>query len=230
MRNSVRRGAFGRGAMRRTAGRRAAPRVAAVRGAAVRHRPVGHAAIWVPAVRPAGARRSTRRRTVGDAVTEHAVTGHAAVARDAVRRSGARGDSARGDSARRDTAGGDSARGKPAWLARARASGLAEPLLPGRHLARAAQQLPVIVFLGVYRSARPGRIVLLGGGWVAVIGRIGSRAIATAIPLAPGDTVRVTAEAGVATFHQIPPGPWCPATPRDICPYLLSVGRQKSPV
>jgi len=43
-----------------------------------------------------------------------------------------------------------------------RASRLAEPLLPGRHIARTAQQLPVVVFLGVYRSARPGGIVLLG--------------------------------------------------------------------
>ena len=58
-----------------------------------------------------------------------------------------------GPGARRDGARRDGARGKPAWLARVRASWLAEPLLPGRHLAGSAQQLSVIVFLGVYRSA-----------------------------------------------------------------------------
>ena len=153
----------------------------------MRHWPVGHAAIWVPAVRPARARRSARPRTVG-----HAVTGPAGLARDAIWQ----------DSARRD-----SARGESAGLAWVRASRLAEPLLPGRNFARTAQQLTVVVFLGVYRPARPGGIVLLGGGRVAVVGRIGFRVVAAAIPLAPGWTVRVTAEAGVATFHQIPPGP-----------------------
>ena len=176
----------------------------------MRHWPVGHAAIWVPAVRPARARRSAWPRTVG-----HAVTGATGVARDAIWRDGAWRDSARRDSARGESAG----------LAWARASRLAEPLLPGRHFARTAQQLTVVVFLGVYRPARPGGIVLLGGGRVAVVGRIGFRVVAAAIPLAPGWTVRVTAEAGVATFHQLPPGPKCPAAPRDICPYLLSVGR-----
>jgi len=34
-----------------------------------------------------------------------------------------------------------------------RASRLPGPLLAGRHLAGAAQQLAVVVFLGVYRSA-----------------------------------------------------------------------------
>jgi len=90
-------------------------------------------------------------------------------------------------------------------LARVRTSGLAEALLPGRHLAWTPQQLPVVVFLDVYRSSRPARIVLLGGG-VAVIGGVGFRSVSAAILLAPGQTVRVTAEAGVVTFHQIPPG------------------------
>ncbi len=127
----------------------------------MRHRPVGHAAIWVSAVRPAGARRSARRRTVGDASAGHAVTtGHAvtrlaAVARHAVRRNGAWRDRPRGDLTwpRGDLTWGDGARGEPAWLARVRTSRLAEPLLPRRHLARAAQQLPVSVVLGVCRSA-----------------------------------------------------------------------------
>ena len=94
---------------------------------------------------------------------------------------------------------GDGVWGEPACLARVRASRLAESLLAGWHLAGAAQQLSVVVFLGVYRSGRPGRIVLLGGGRVAFIG---SGAVTTAVPLAPRQTVRVTAEAGVATFHQ----------------------------
>ena len=214
-RPAIGRPAIGHGAATRDPGvRRGTVRHAAVRGAGVRHRPVGRAAIWVPAVRYAGARRSARHRAVGPATTGHAVvTRHATVARDAVRR--------------------DSARREPARLARlawVRASRLAEPLLPGRHIARAAQQLPVVVFLGVYRSARPGGIVLLGRVRVAIVGRVGSWAVAATIPLASRRTVRVTAEAGVATFHQLPPGPKCPAAPRDICPYLLSVGRQKSPV
>ena len=203
--------------------RHAAMRHAAMRGVAVRPGPVGHAAIWVPAVRPAGAPRSARHRTVGARVT-----GHAASARSAVRRSGAGGTTpggtapggtAPGGTAPGGNRGGWPGCGRPGWRSRTP---------PGRHLARSARQLSVIVFLGVYRSARPGRIVLLGGGWVAVIGRVGSKA--PAIPVAHGDTVRVTAEAGVATFHQIPPGPWCPAAPRDICPYLLSVGCRESPV
>jgi hypothetical protein len=143
---------------------------------AVRHWPVGQAAIWVPAVRPARARRSGRPRAVG-----HAVTGPAAVARDAIWRDSARGDGARGDGAR-----GDGARGEPAGLARVRVSRLAEPLLPGWHLARATQQLTVVVFLGVCRPAWAGGIILLGGGRITVVGRIGFRAVAEAIPLAPG--------------------------------------------
>jgi hypothetical protein len=189
---AVRHAAVRRGSVRRRTARHAAVRGTAVRGAAVRHRPMGHTAVWVPTVWYAGAWRSARRRAVGPATT-----GHAAVAGDAVRRYGARRYGARRYGAR----------GEPAWLARGWGSRLAEPLLPGRHIARTAQQLPVVVFLGVYRSAWPGRIVLLGRVRVAIIGRIGSRAVAAAISLAPRQTVRVTAEAGVATFHQIPPGP-----------------------
>jgi hypothetical protein len=102
-------------------------------------------------------------------------------------------------------------------------------LRPGRSLARTPGQLAVVVFY-LDRTARPGRIILLARRWIAVFGGVGSLAVAVATPLAPGWTIRVAAEAGVATFHQIPPGPCCPAAPRDICPYLLSVGRQKSPV
>ena len=218
---AVRHAAGRRGPVRRGSAGHAAVRGAAVGRGSVRHWSVGHAVIWVPAVRDAGARGSARCRAVGPATSGHAViSGHAAVARDAVRR----------DTVRRDTVRRDRARREPARLACVRASGLPEPLLPGRKTARTTQQLPVVVFLGVYRPARPGGIVLLGRVRVAIIGRVGSRAVAAAVPLAPRRTVRVTAEAGVATFHQLPPGPKCPAAPRDICPFLLSVGRQKSPV
>jgi hypothetical protein len=177
------------------------------------HRPaLGRPAIERPAIeRPALGRASPGH----GAAVRGAAVGHAALRWAAVR--GA-------------AVGPGTARRKPARLAWGRGSRLAEPLLPGRHFARPAKQLSVVVFLDVYRSARSGRIILLVlGGGVAFIGGIGSRAVAAAIPLAPGRTVRVAAEAGVATFHQIPPGLWCPAAPRDICPYLSSVGRQKSP-
>ena len=195
--------------------RHAALRWAAVRGAAaVRHGPVGYAVAWQATAWQAVAWQATAWQAAAwYAITGYAITvaGYAAMARACAR---------------------GAARRKPAWLAWGRASRLAEPLLlPGRHFARPAKQLSVVVFLDVYRSARSGRIILLVlGGGVALIGGIVSRTVAAAIPLAPGRTVRVAAEAGVATFHQIPPGLWCPAAPRDICPYLSSVGRQKSPV
>ena len=109
----------------------------------MRHRSVGHAAIWVTAVRYAGTCGSARRRAVGPATGNAVTTGHAAVARYAIRRATIRRATIRRATARRE----------PPRLARVRASWLAEPLLPGRHLARAAQQLPVSVVLGVCRSA-----------------------------------------------------------------------------
>src|SRR5690349_409964 len=93
-------------------------------------------------------------------------------------------------------------------LSRLRLSRLADPRLPGRDLTRAPQQLPeVVLVLGP--TARPGRIIVLDG--VPVVGGIRLGAVAVAVPLVPGRTVRVTAEAGVATFHPIPPGPLCPS-------------------
>ncbi len=115
-------------------------------------------------------------------------------------------------------------------LTRVGPSGLAGPRRTGRRLARAVQQLPVAVLFEVGRQARPGGSVLLDRGGVTLVRGVGSRTVATAIALASRQTVRVTAEAGVATFHQIPPGPCCPAITRDACPYPLSVGRWKSPV
>jgi hypothetical protein len=93
--------------------------------------------------------------------------------------------------------------------ARLRPSRLADPRLPGRHLGRAPQRVPEFVVLSLGSAACPGRIIFLRR--VSVIGGIRPRSIATAVPLVPGRTVRVTAEAGVATFHPIPPGPLCPA-------------------
>src|SRR5215470_19012775 len=87
-------------------------------------------------------------------------------------------------------------------------SRLAAPRLPGRHLTRAPQQLPEVVLV-LSPTAWPGRVIVLGG--VPVVGGIRPGVVAAAVPLVPGRTVRVTAEAGVATFHPIPPGPLCPA-------------------
>jgi len=78
--------------------------------------------------------------------------------------------------------------------------------LPGRSLARTTQQLAVVVVFYLNRTACPGRIILLGRGRIAVAGGVGFWAVAVAAPLTSGWTVRIAAEAGVATFHQIPPG------------------------
>jgi hypothetical protein len=98
--------------------------------------------------------------------------------------------------------------GELAWRAYRHAPGLTGPLLVrlmgfmDRRLARASQQLAVVVVLDRYRFACSCRLVLFlvfkGGRLVAVIESVG---------MASGQAVRVTAEAGVATFHQIPPGP-----------------------
>jgi hypothetical protein len=77
-------------------------------------------------------------------------------------------------------------RGELPWRAYRRAPGLTGPLLV-RFLYRFAWSWRLVLFL-----------VLKGGRLVAVIESVG---------MASGQAVRVTAEAGVATFHQIPPGP-----------------------
>jgi hypothetical protein len=80
--------------------------------------------------------------------------------------------------------------------------------LMGQRLAWPSQQLTVVVVvvLDRYRFNCSCRLVLFlvlkGGRLVAVIESVG---------MAPGQAVRVTAEAGVATFHQIPPGPYVPS-------------------
>jgi hypothetical protein len=83
--------------------------------------------------------------------------------------------------------------------------------LMGWHLAGTPQQLAVIVVFDLDRFACSCRfffLVLRERSLVAIIGWIrGIGFVGVAAVLARGWTVRVTAEAGVATFHQIPPGP-----------------------
>jgi hypothetical protein len=159
-------------------------RAARVRRSAVRERPKRSAAIQVP---------DTARPAAGHPGR------HTGVASAPVRRR-----------TRRDVARLRPPRLRASRLgpSRLRPSRLADPLLPGRHLTRAPQQLPeVVLVLGP--TAWPGRIIVLGG--IPVVGGIRPGAVAAAVPLVPGRTVRVTAEAGVATFHPIPPGPLRPA-------------------
>jgi len=104
-------------------------------------------------------------------------------------------------------------RGELAGRAQRRVTRLAWPLVTrvtGRHLAGALERLAVVV-VDIYGFTCSSRLVLLlvlgEGSLVTVSGRVGAiRSIGIAW-LAPGLAVRVTAEAGVATFHQIPPGP-----------------------
>jgi hypothetical protein len=73
-----------------------------------------------------------------------------------------------------------------------------------------SQQLAVFVvsYPGRFTCCRFVILVLGEGSRGSVIGRIrGVRVVGMATALAPGQAVCVTAEAGVATFHQIPPGP-----------------------
>jgi hypothetical protein len=69
-------------------------------------------------------------------------------------------------------------------------------------LTGAALQLTVVVVLDRYGFARCCRFVLF-----LVLRRGRLIAVVESVGMAPRQAVRVTAEAGVATFHQIPPGP-----------------------
>ena len=95
-----------------------------------------------------------------------------------------------------------------AWRAHGRVPRLTGPLLVrlmgllGRRLAGAPQQLTVVVGLDHYRFACSCRLVLF-----LVLKERRLVALIESVGMAPGQAVRVTAEAGVATFHQIPPGP-----------------------
>jgi hypothetical protein len=180
--------------------------------AAVRPRPVspaiGVSAIRVAAVRVSAIRVSAVRAARGAAARSRPL--RSAVAGTAIRRP-----------TRREPAGLTRltrlARVGPPWLTR--------PRRTRRRLTRMARRLPVVVFVEMHRSAWPRPIVILGCDGIILVRRVGSRTVATAIALASRRTVRVTAEASVATFHQMPPGPRCPAVTRDACPYPLSVGR-----
>jgi hypothetical protein len=78
--------------------------------------------------------------------------------------------------------------------AHARAARLTKARLR-RHFPGAPQQLSVLVVVGTVRPVRAP----------AVIGAVGA-AIAQAS--SPGQAIGIAAQAGVATFHQVPPGPW----------------------
>jgi hypothetical protein len=177
------------------------------RGIATRHRAAGHTAVervragWI-AVRSAAERVRAGwiavRSAVDQARARHA-TVKAAICPD---RAGHFRDRAAVGHAWAEV------RGELSWRAYRRAPGFTSPLpvrlmgFMGRHLARASQQLTVGVILDRYRFVRSCRLVLFlvlkGGRLKAVIESVG---------MASGRPVRVTAEAGVATFHQIPPGP-----------------------
>jgi hypothetical protein len=234
----------------RAARLRAAPVAAAVPGAGVRCGPVRRAGRWGPVrragVRDAGlrgavghrraGRRAVRYRRTDDLTRHWPVIGEWA---------GdvwyfAPGDRAQGCSRawRRALAGRAAAGCRAAVRGRGmRAAGTASrriPLvLPGvrrarrpgslrsrRHLARPARRMAVVTGVGRAR-------LVLGGE--PLVGRVGSHgrlgAVVAPVALVPGWTVRVTAEAAVATFHHVPP-----AAPQHSCPCPLSVGRQKSPV
>jgi hypothetical protein len=98
-------------------------------------------------------------------------------------------------------------RGELARRSHGRVPGLTGPLLArlmGQRLTGAVQRLTVVVVLDLdrYGFARSCRFVLF---LVGIQGRL--IGVIESVGMAPRQAVRVTAEAGVATFHQIPPGP-----------------------
>jgi hypothetical protein len=84
-----------------------------------------------------------------------------------------------------------------------------------RHFPGAPQQVAVIVVACIVPPVRARAVVRPVGAAIAQAS-------------SPGQAIGIAAQAGVATFHQVPPGPCCPAEPQDK-PYLTSVGREKSP-
>jgi hypothetical protein len=101
------------------------------------------------------------------------------------------------------------------WRAKARAAWLL-----GRHLPGPSQQLAVLIVVSIVRPVR---------AWAVPIPGVRPVGAAIAQASSPRLAVGIAAQAGVATFHQVPPGLYCPAAPRDML-YLTSVGRDKSPV
>jgi hypothetical protein len=235
----VRRAAVRPGRMRCPAVRPGRMRCCGVRPRSVRSGGIRRPAVRPRPMRPAIGVTATRIAAVGVPAVGIAAVGVPAVGVVAVRITAVR---AAGRTAARScplrpaiagTAVRRHPRREPARLTRLTRVGpprLAGPRRTGRRLAGTVQQLPVAVLFEVCRQSRPGRIVLLNRRGITLVRGVGSRTVATAIALASRQTVRVTAEAGVATFHQMPPGPCCPAVTRDACPYPLSVGRRKSPV
>ena len=124
--------------------------------------------------------RPAVRRTAVHRATVRGARGHgAAVARCAIRRQAvSRVSGRRREAARR--------------RAHARAARLVEARL-GRHLSGAPQQLAVLVVVGTVRPVRAGAVV---------------RPVGAAFTQAssPGQAIGIAAQAGVATFHQVPPG------------------------
>jgi len=151
-------------------------------------------------VLPARHRPAVRRTPVHRAPVGGPRGHRAGFARRAVRREAVSGVSGRREAARR--------------RAHARASRLAAWLR--RRFSGAPQQLAVLVVIDTVRPVRAG----------AVVRPVGA---AFAQASSPGQAIGIAAQAGVATFHQVPPGLGHPAAPQDM-PYLTSVGREKSPV
>ena len=75
-----------------------------------------------------------------------------------------------------------------------------EPLWPGRHLAGPAGLVTVVAAFGGPGLVLGGKCLVGGVGGYRTLGRM-----AAPVTLMPGWTVRVTAEAAVATLHLVPP-------------------------
>jgi hypothetical protein len=181
---------------------RRARRLRAIRAIGTRRNP---APVRQPVL--ATGHRSAVRRAAVHGARAHRAPGHracvhrAAVARRVVRRI-AVGRVCRG-------------RRKAPRRAHARAARLVEARLR-RRISGTPQQLAVLVVVGIVLPVRARAAVLPVG---AALTQASS----------PGQAIGIAALAGVAAFHQVPPGPCCPAAPQDM-PYLTSVGRGKSPV
>ena len=181
----------------------------------------GVRAVWSPAAalqpvlasRPVIAARYLAVRPAVPGTVRQAAVARTAVPRTAVRRAAFCRASAREVTVSRaavDLAqGGAEVRGELAWRAcwHRRAGRLAEPLLTRWYFARAPPQLAVVVLGLPVRSGPFGLLVVREGRQVyAIRWQGGVRSVGMVAPLVPGQAVRVTAEAGIATFHQIPPG------------------------
>jgi hypothetical protein len=80
--------------------------------------------------------------------------------------------------------------------------------LLGRHFPGSPQQLAVFIVVSIVRTVR---------AWALSISGVRPVGAAIAQASSPGLAVGIAAQAGVATFHQVPPGLYCPAAPRTCC-------------